>query len=224
LVEATLQHTASDRAVKSAAGRRDPIAGRLLDLVLASLLLILCLPVMLLVALVIWIEDGGPILFAQTRVGRNGKLFSCFKFRSMCVEADARLMSILGKDASAEIEWRLNQKLRADPRVTASGAFIRRRSLDELPQFVNVIRGDMSLVGPRPIVPAETVRYGRRIRQYCSVRPGLTGLWQISGRSEAGYRSRIAMDVVYARSKRISLDLRIIAATIPVVLMGKGSY
>ena len=161
MVEAALHHTAGGGASQSIADRGEPISARLLDVGLASLLLILCLPVMLLVAISIWIEDGGPILFVQTRVGRHGKTFRCLKFRSMCVEADVRLVSILGRDASAEIEWRLNQKLRADPRVTGTGAVIRRRSLDELPQFVNVIRGDMSLVGPRPIVPSETGRYRR---------------------------------------------------------------
>jgi exopolysaccharide production protein ExoY len=195
-----------------------------MDISLSLLLLLAALPAMLLVALCIYIEDGGPVFFIQSRVGRGGRMFPCLKFRSMHINAEAQLDHLLARDPQARREWEDSRKLRKDPRTTRVGGFIRKSSLDELPQFMNVVCGQMSLVGPRPIVPAEVRRYGHRIGHYQSGRPGLTGLWQVSGRSDATYRSRIAMDVVYARAKHPLLDLRIIAGTVAVVLLGRGSY
>jgi exopolysaccharide production protein ExoY len=188
------------------------------------LLLVLAAPIMLLVAASIWIEDGGSIFFVQERIGRGGRVFPCLKFRSMALNAEHHIDKVLERDPVARQEWALNRKLRCDPRVTMVGRLIRRGSLDELPQLFNVLLGDMGLVGPRPIMTNEVSLYGSRLSYYCTVRPGLTGLWQISGRSHASFRSRIAMDMVYIRSRRIAFDLRILVATIPVVLFGRGSY
>jgi exopolysaccharide production protein ExoY len=177
-----------------------------------------------LLSLFIYVEDGGPVFFVQQRVGKGGRLFPCIKFRSMHVQAEKELEGLLAMDPAARYEWAATQKLQCDPRVTKVGAILRRHSLDELPQLLNVLFGHMELVGPRPIVPAEVERYGRRIAAYCAVRPGLTGLWQVNGRSDTSYRRRVAIDVVYARTKSPALDIRILAATGPIVLFGRGSY
>lgn len=198
--------------------------GPAFDYLVGFILLVIATPIMLLVALFIYLEDGGPIFFVQSRLGLGGRPFRCFKFRSMNTRAEDQLRRLLIDSCTAQDEWARTHKLRRDPRVTRVGAFIRKYSLDELPQLINVLRADMSLVGPRPIVEAEACRYGRWIHHYYAVRPGLTGLWQVSGRSDTNYRSRVAMDVVYARSKRILLDVRILAATLPAVLIGRGSY
>jgi exopolysaccharide production protein ExoY len=198
--------------------------GRIFDIVLSGAALVWLFPVMLATALAIYLVDGGPIVFSQSRLGFGGKTFRCYKFRSMCVNAEARLDALLATSPQARQEWERDHKLKADPRITAIGGFLRKSSLDELPQLFNVFIGDMTLVGPRPIVHAEICRYGRRFSHYCAVRPGLTGLWQVSGRSDASYRSRVAMDVVYARRRGPLLDLKILLATIPAVIFTRGSY
>ena len=198
--------------------------GRLVDLCLALTALVFLAPMMVVVALAIWLQDGGPIFYAQMRIGRGGVGFKCLKFRSMLVDADQRLQHLLAQDATAKAEWDRDHKLRDDPRITSLGSFLRRSSVDEIPQLINVLRGEMSLVGPRPIVAAEAPRYGRYIRHYCSVNPGITGLWQVSGRNDVSYRRRVALDVTYARSKSFALDLKILLATIPAVLLRRGSY
>ncbi|MDR3508122.1 MAG: sugar transferase [Caulobacteraceae bacterium] len=190
---------------------------------LALGLLIFFAPLMLLVALGVFIQDGGPILFAHRRIGRGGRQFPCLKFRSMATDAQQRLEHLLACDMAARQEWERDHKLRNDPRITRLGDFLRRSSLDELPQLFNVLRGEMSLVGPRPIVEAEARRYGRRFRAYCSVRPGITGLWQVSGRSDVSYRRRVAIDTVYAHSKSLVLDVKILVMTVPAVLRRRGS-
>jgi len=196
---------------------------RALDLTGAVILLIVLLPVLLIVTLVVVVTDPGPVFFAHRRVGRDGRTFPCLKFRSMYVGAEEKLAAILQADPALRAQWIKNHKLESDPRITPIGAFLRLTSLDELPQLINVIRGDMSLVGPRPIVAAEVPRYGRFIASYYSVRPGLTGLWQVSGRSLTTYRRRVAMDVIYVRSKSLFLDIKLIVATVPAVLAGRGS-
>ena len=178
---------------------------------------------MALVASAVAVQDGGPVIFAHRRIGRNGKPFLCYKFRSMRVDAEARLAEVLAADPEAREEWARDHKLRRDPRVTPLGDFLRRSSLDELPQFFNVLRGDMSLVGPRPIVEAERIKYGRRFQHYCAVRPGITGLWQISGRNDVSYRTRVALDTCYAQRKSLGLDLYILVMTLPSVLRARGS-
>lgn len=197
---------------------------RTINVILASILLMVFAPFLAVVAALIWLEDRGPVIFRHRRIGRNGRSFNCLKFRSMATHAEMRLARLLKDDPVARAEWDRDHKLRNDPRITHIGRFLRASSLDEIPQLINVIRGEMSLVGPRPIVKDEVVRYGRRIESYLKVRPGITGLWQVSGRNDVSYRRRVAMDVLYARRKSFSQDLVILFCTIPAVLLRKGSY
>lgn len=205
----------------------DPFSERAADAVhalIAFMALVFVLPLLVCVALAIWSQDRGPVLFAHRRIGRDGQSFYCLKFRSMALDAEARLAELLANDPQAHAEWARDHKLRNDPRVTPLGAFLRKSSLDELPQLINVLRGEMNLVGPRPIVDAEIGRYGRRFTHYCAVKPGITGLWQVSGRNDVSYRSRVAMDCLYAKSKSPLLDAWLLVATIPAVLLRRGSY
>jgi len=195
-----------------------------MDIGIALFALLFLLPLMAIIAIAIFAQDGGPVLFAHRRIGRHGRPFYCLKFRSMAIGAEARLATLLANDPVARAEWARDHKLRRDPRVTRLGAFLRRSSLDELPQLYNVLRGEMSVVGPRPIVEAEICRYGRRFRHYCAVKPGITGLWQVSGRTDVDYRARVAMDCLYVKSKSPSLYVWIIVATVPAVIMRRGSY
>ncbi len=204
--------------------RENNAAERILDIVLAAALLIVFSPVFLLIAIAVKIQDGGPALFAQSRIGQDGKTFRCLKFRSMVLNAEARLEALLANDPVAREEWERDHKLRHDPRITWLGRFLRKSSLDELPQLINVLNGQMSLVGPRPIVAAEIKRYGRRFDAYCQVRPGITGLWQVGGRNDVSYRRRIAYDVLYVRDRSPQLYVAILFRTIPAVLLRSGSY
>jgi lipopolysaccharide/colanic/teichoic acid biosynthesis glycosyltransferase len=197
---------------------------RALDIMLSLILLLILLPVFILTIAAVIIEDPGPIFFSHMRVGRGGESFGCLKFRSMIVGAEKRLVEILDRDPALQAEWIANRKLRRDPRVTKIGAVLRRTSVDEIPQLINVLRGDMSLIGPRPIVEEEMSLYGRYFREYATVRPGISGLWQISGRSDISYRRRIALDVVYARQRSLGLYLRILWRTPFCVLSTKGCY
>lgn len=197
---------------------------RMLDILVALLVLALAFPVMVLVALAVKLTSPGPMLFAHRRVGRHGKRFACLKFRTMAIDADAQLRALLDLDPAARAEWQRSQKLRHDPRVTPIGRFLRRTSLDELPQVFNVLAGDMSLVGPRPIVESEIPRYGRHFAAYCRVRPGVTGLWQVQRHAGTSYRRRVAFDVSFARARSLRLYLLILARTVPAVLIGKGAW
>lgn len=210
----------SDRALRLGKSLR----GRVFDICFSAVFLALLAPVMLATALAIYLEDGGGVLFSQSRLGFAGRSFRCFKFRSMCMDAEERLGALLDVSPAARAQWEQDHKLKVDPPITRVGAFIRKYSLDELPQLFNVLRGEMTLVGPRPIIQAEVWRYGRRFGHYCAVKPGLTGLWQVNGRNDASYRSRVAMDVVYARNRGPFLDLKILLATIPAVILSRGSY
>ncbi|WP_248307467.1 sugar transferase [Bosea sp. FBZP-16] len=178
---------------------------------------------MLLIAALVRAGDGGPALFKQPRVGRGGKSFRCWKFRTMACNADEALQHLLATDPAAAKEWAESQKLTRDPRITPVGAFLRRSSLDELPQLFNIIAGEMSFVGPRPIVAAERERYGEAFNHCFSVPPGLTGLWQISGRSDCSYATRISLDSQYASEWHLMLDAKILVKTVPAVLMQRGS-
>lgn len=189
----------------------------------ALALLLFFAPVMIVTAVLVKMHDGGPVLFGHRRIGKGGHTFPCLKFRSMAVDADRRLLHLLETNPDARREWERDFKLQHDPRITPLGHFLRKSSLDELPQLLNVLRGEMSLVGPRPIVQAEVPRYGRRIAEYCSVRSGITGLWQISGRSDVDYRRRVAIDVTYVRAKSFLLDVKILVLTIPAVLLRRGA-
>lgn len=197
---------------------------RALDLVVAVCALLFFAPLMVVVAFLVWLQDGGPIFFSQRRVGYAGRPFMCLKFRTMVVDADATLEVLLDRDPEARAEWARDRKLRRDPRVTALGQFLRKSSLDELPQLFNVLRGDMSVVGPRPIVDAEVPRYGRWFRYYRTMRPGMTGLWQVSGRNHVDYRRRVALDVLYVRRASFLYNVTILFRTIPAVLLRSGSY
>ncbi|WP_421848368.1 sugar transferase [Novosphingobium sp.] len=202
---------------------RHASAIRALDIVVAATALTLLVPVLLAVALAIKLLDPGPLLFAHKRLGQGGQSFRCLKFRSMTVDADVRLARLLESDPAARAEWAEAQKLRCDPRITPIGRFLRRSCLDELPQLVNVLRGEMSLVGPRPIVAAEAARYGRHFPVYCSLKPGITGLWQVKRQDQTSYRRRVAFDLAYARSRSFALNLVILVLTIPSVLRGQGA-
>lgn len=163
--------------------------------------------------------EGGPALFGQPRIGREGQLFTCLKFRTMRVDAEAALERLLATDAQAAAEWEAYRKLRNDPRITRVGAFLRKTSLDELPQLFNVLLGEMSLVGPRPRLPDEPACF-----YYKAVRPGLTGLWQVSGRNLLSYEDRISLDVWYVRNWNLWYDIAILFKTVKVVLFREGAY
>ena len=204
-------------------GERGWRGKRAFDLLVTAPLLIVMIPVLALIALAVWVNDGGTAFYAQTRIGYRGRTFQCWKFRSMVTDADAVLAHHLSVSPEARREWARDHKLKADPRVTWLGRLLRSSSLDELPQLWNVLRGDMSLVGPRPIVTAEVGRYGARFRDYCGCRPGLSGLWQVSGRSNVSYRRRVALDTLYVRRSSLRLDVVILARTAPAVLLRRGS-
>jgi Undecaprenyl-phosphate galactose phosphotransferase WbaP len=194
----------------------------LLDYIAAVIALVLIIPLLFLVSLLVCM-DGGPAIFGHRRLGMSGQEFRCLKFRTMVVDNAAVLARTLADDPDAAAEWAANHKLRNDPRVTRIGRFLRTTSLDELPQLFNVLRGEMSLVGPRPIVREEIVRYGKDIQYYYRVKPGLTGLWQVSGRSDTSYRERVAYDVAYVKKWSFWQDLWILVKTVQVIVMREGS-
>jgi exopolysaccharide production protein ExoY len=196
---------------------------RAIDIVGSAAALIFLAPLLVIVALLLLARDPGPVFYSQERVGLGGRKFRIFKFRTMCVDSDQVLADLLLRDPQARQEWSTRQKLANDPRISSFGRFLRISSIDELPQLFNVLRGDMSLVGPRPIVDEEALRYGRHFEAYCLCRPGLTGLWQVSGRNNTSYQRRVAMDVAYSRAVCFFFDLRILAATVPVVIKAEGS-
>lgn len=210
-------------APRLAADPIELVAMRSLDIAIAAAGLLFLAPLLLLISLAVFLFDPGPILFTQRRIGFDGREFPCYKFRSMATDADRRLEALLATCPASLAEWQRDHKLKKDPRIVGIGAFLRKSSLDELPQLFNVLRGDMTLVGPRPIVRAEIVRYGRYFEEYCRVRPGITGLWQISGRSATSYRRRVALDVIYVRSRCLKLYLKILFMTVPSVLLVRGA-
>ena len=197
---------------------------RLMDLFLAVPVMIFLSPLMLALAILVKLGDPGAAIFVQVRCGRNGETFKCYKFRTMRLDADARLKHLLETDAEARAEWDKYQKLRVDPRVTYMGKFLRKSSLDELPQLFNILRGEMSVIGPRPITSGEIFRYGSNFRYYSAVRPGVLGQWQVSGRNALTYDERVAMDVDYVRSWSLWNDAKILVKAIPVVFGGGGAY
>ncbi len=214
--EITIPIRMSERRIAS-------FAKRVLDLIAASLLLLLIFPLLILTAMAVAL-DGGPVLYFSERVGANGIPFKCIKFRTMMLGADCCLDEYLGHHPSAQEEWLQDRKLAFDPRVTYVGRLLRQSSIDELPQFINVIKGDMSLVGPRPVTQAELdAYYGSQAELYKSVRPGITGLWQVSGRNDVAYASRVALDARYVRTWNIVLDILILCKTPHVVLSRRGA-
>jgi exopolysaccharide production protein ExoY len=203
---------------------QNSVLKRVLDLLVTTVAVIFLSPLLVLIYALLKVFDPGPALFTQLRVGKDGQTFTVYKFRTMRVDAQARLDHLLANDASAAGEWARYQKLRNDPRVTLLGRFLRRSSLDELPQLLNILRGEMSVIGPRPVTSAEVHRYGVDYPYYVAVRPGVLGLWQVSGRNRLTYPERIALDVRYVRTWTIWADLAILLRAIPVVLLGKGAY
>lgn len=197
---------------------------RIIDVALTLIGGVIILPFLLVISFLIKITSPGPVLYGHTRVGQNGKFFTAWKFRSMVVDAKERLQKLLNSDPALQEEWEMNHKLKDDPRVTKIGKILRKFSLDEFPQLINVLKGEMSLVGPRPIVEAETAKYGEDFERIFSVKPGMTGLWQVSGRSDTDYAERVAYDGYYMQSWSIWLDVWILYKTIGVVLRGKGAY
>jgi exopolysaccharide production protein ExoY len=197
---------------------------RLIDIILAVSGIVLLAPLLIICFIATVATSRGPALFRHRRVGFKGKYFDCLKFRTMVQDAPERLRQLLESDPVAAAEWATDRKLRHDPRVTAIGAMLRKSSLDELPQLFNVLKGDMSIVGPRPVTDEELIRYSSAINAYLACRPGITGLWQVSGRSTTTYDKRIACDTFYARNWSMSLDAKILIVTIPAVLISDCAY
>lgn len=185
---------------------------------------ILISPLLLLIAAGIYFDSPGPVIFKHTRIGKNGKPFGCYKFRTMCMDADKKLAELLDRDAAAKEEWERDFKLKDDPRVTKIGKILRKTSLDELPQIFNVLKGEMSLVGPRPVVEAELEKYGEYLDDYLMVRPGITGMWQVNGRSDTTYEERVHMDSWYVRNWSIWIDIMLLWRTVKSVVKCEGAY
>ena len=194
---------------------------RAFDIAGALLLLLVFSPLMLVIA-ILMLPQRGPAFFGHNRVGQGGAEFPCLKFRTMVPDAEARLKDLLARDPDARRQWQADHKLDNDPRITRFGNFMRRSSLDELPQLLNVLRGNMSLVGPRPVTRAELQRYGKDGVSYLALRPGLTGKWQVSGRNDISYAGRVALDAAYARDFSLRGDLAILLQTVGVVLGATG--
>ena len=197
---------------------------RVFDLVMCLLGLVLVIPVTIVIAALIRLDSKGPVFFAHQRIGQGGRTFPCYKFRTMVPDAENILKDYLATHPAAREEWERDFKLKCDPRITRIGAFLRRTSLDELPQVWNVIRGDMSLVGPRPIVAAEIPLYGEYFADFCLVPPGITGMWQVNGRSDTTYEERVQMDTWYVRNWSVWIDIVYLLKTVSVVLTRKGAY
>ena len=188
-------------------------------------LVLCCLlsPILMVIVFFIWKIDGAPILFAHYRVGKGGKLFRCWKFRSMRRDSEEVLAELLKTDEAARAEWARDQKLTDDPRITPIGHFLRKSSLDELPQLLNVLKGEMSLVGPRPVTVSELTRYGSVRWHYVSVSPGMTGLWQVSGRNNTTYGERVDLDRQYVENRSMVGDILILIKTVRVVVFREGA-
>ncbi len=197
---------------------------RVIDIILAISGIVLLAPLLIICFITTVVTSPGPALFRHKRVGFQGKYFDCLKFRTMVTDAPERLRQLLESDPLAAAEWTANRKLRHDPRVPAIGAILRKSSLDELPQLFNVRRGDMSIVGPRPVTDDELILYSDAIDAYLACRPGITGLWQVSGRSTTTYNKRIACDSFYARKWSMALDAKILIVTLRALLFSDGAY
>jgi len=196
------------------------------DLIFALMFLIIGSPFLLIIALLIKLSSRGPIFFLQERIGKNNNIFKCIKFRTMHPEAEDIFQNLLANNIKFKKEFEETHKLKDDPRITNIGKFLRKTSLDEIPQFINVLKMEMSIVGPRPIVKEEVVKYGKSISKVQSIKPGITGLWQVSGRNNLSYKRRVALDCLYVDNLSFKLDFRIILRTIGVILFPKdrGAY
>lgn len=222
----SLSDTRSDLRYSAVVGSLSPVGAlpkRIVDIVLALGGIILLAPLLVICYVAVVLSSPGPALFRHKRVGFNGRKFECLKFRTMVPDAAERLQALLASDPAAAAEWAATRKLQNDPRVTAIGAILRKSSLDELPQLFNVLRGEMSIVGPRPVTEEELERYSTSVGAYLSCRPGITGLWQVSGRSTTSYEKRVACDAYYAHNWSMVLDAKIIVVTIPALLSTDGA-
>lgn len=199
-------------------------AKRAFDIIVAGFAIVFFSPLLFIVATLVNLQDGGPAFYLHTKRGYAGKPFICLKIRTMVVDSDWQLRKLLEKDREAAAEWNSTRKLRNDPRITKIGRFLRKTSIDEIPQLFNVLKGDMSIVGPRPITPKTANLYGERIGYYDSMRPGITGLWQVSGRNDTTFEERVEIDVQYVRGYSLYRDFIILLKTIPVLLTSKGAY
>lgn len=198
---------------------------RAFDILFSLFALAVTFPLFMTIAFLIRFYSKGPIIYAHERIGRGGKPFHCFKFRSMYPDADVRLKEILHQNPELAAEWEKSHKLKNDPRITPVGRFLRKSSLDELPQFLNVLIGDLSVVGPRPVVEAEVQKHFKdKATKILSIRPGVTGLWQVSGRSDSSYENRIALDEKYVENHSLLLDISLVLKTIPAMVTRKGAY
>ncbi|PSJ61619.1 sugar transferase [Pseudaminobacter soli (ex Li et al. 2025)] len=212
---------------RSGCKAQPPIGGAIkrgFDIVGASAGLLLLSPLLMMLAALVKATDGGSIVYGHRRIGRHGKVFRCLKFRTMVQNGDQVLADYLARNPHMREEWEATRKLQDDPRITRVGSVLRKLSLDELPQLVNILRGEMSIVGPRPVVQDELELYGPAADYYLSTRPGLTGLWQVSGRNDVSYNARVAFDRHYVENWSFTFDLKIIAKTVPAVLSSRGSY
>jgi exopolysaccharide biosynthesis polyprenyl glycosylphosphotransferase len=215
-----VKKTVEMRRLKSNATSSYLVAKRLLDIAFSTIILFLILPVLLLIAVSIKVDSRGPVFFSQKRCGVNGALFKMYKFRSMVINAEQLLHALESRNDVKGCMF----KMKKDPRVTRMGRFLRKTSLDELPQFLNVLWGDMSIVGPRPPIPSEVNEYGMWHNLRLSVKPGITGLWQVSARNKVSFEEMVALDLKYIRERNFLYDLKIIIRTIPLMLGDKRSY
>ena len=199
---------------------------KLFDLLFSLLFLVFFLPLFIIISLLIKLSSRGPIFFSQKRIGKNNLSFKCIKFRTMYPEAKDILENLLMKNSSLRKEFEATHKIKNDPRITPIGKLLRKTSLDELPQFINVLRGEMSIVGPRPIVKEEKKKYGKNFKKVLSIKPGITGLWQVSGRNNLTYKKRVILDVNYVENYNFIMDLRILIRTFGVILfpLDRGAY
>jgi len=214
------QNPRAIRTFQSSLMNASPIGGRqkrVFDMMIALAALAMLTPVLALLAVAVKISMGGPVLYRHRRIGFNGRSFDCLKFRTMVTVGDRAFQDYLDRNPAAADEWRTKRKLENDPRVTRIGRFLRKTSLDELPQFINVLRGEMSLVGPRPVVRQELELYGALVSDYMRARPGVTGLWQVSGRSSLSFEQRIALDSTYVRDWALAKDIIIMMQTLPAI-------
>ena len=196
------------------------------DMFFSLLILFTFSPLFLIIALLIKLSSRGPIFFLQERIGKNNVPFKCIKFRTMYPEAKDILKNLLNKDKKIKKEFQETHKIKNDPRITTIGKLLRKTSLDELPQFINVLRNEMSIVGPRPIVKAEKKKYGKNLIKFLSIKPGITGLWQVSGRNNLSYKKRVMLDINYIKNYNLIMDIRILIRTFGVILfpLDKGAY
>tara|TARA_A100001035_G_scaffold278285_1_gene276865 strand:+ start:1449 stop:2099 length:651 start_codon:yes stop_codon:yes gene_type:complete len=198
----------------------------LFDIIFSLFILVAFFPLFIIIALLVKLSSRGPIFFLQERIGKNNVTFKCIKFRTMYPEAKDILQNLLNKDEKIKKEFEETHKIKNDPRITTIGKLLRKTSLDELPQFINVLRNEMSIVGPRPIVKAEKKKYGKNLIKFLSIKPGITGLWQVSGRNNLTYKKRVMLDINYVKNYNFLMDIRILIRTFGVILfpLDRGAY